>query len=209
MASCSAAGTASRVALAAARGGRSVQLVGKTGDDATADAIVLDLARGGVGHVALLRDPANPTPVEAGPPDDLAAATEDIDGAREAEAGDAALLAIPALEAADVDLGLRYLTDYRVVVLAEPSAADVDRGRRGRRAVGRGAADRRRRARAGQRRTACPAMPSSSRHPTPIRTGRSRSWSVRSRPRSTRAHEPETAFRASLASDGWSGAEPG
>ena len=57
-----AAGTASRVALAAARGGRSVQLVGKTGDDATADAIVLDLARGGVGHVALLRDAGEPDP---------------------------------------------------------------------------------------------------------------------------------------------------
>ena len=53
------------------------------------------------------------------------AAIEDIDGVREAEAGDAAILGIPALEAADVDLGLRYLTDYRVVVLADPSTADV------------------------------------------------------------------------------------
>ena len=52
-----AGGTASRVALAAAGLGRTVQLVGKTGDDPTADGVVLDLARGGVGHVALLRTP--------------------------------------------------------------------------------------------------------------------------------------------------------
>ena len=118
-----AAGTASRVALAAAKLGGSVQLVGKTGDDPAADAIVLDLARGGVGHVALLRDPARPTPVEPG-------LSEDLDGPDAPEADGAttsqtAAGAGPALEAADVDLGLRYLTDYRVIVLAEPSAPDV------------------------------------------------------------------------------------
>ena len=64
-----AGGTASRVALAAAGLGRTVQLVGKTGDDPTADGVVLDLARGGVGHVALLRDSARATPLEATPPD--------------------------------------------------------------------------------------------------------------------------------------------
>jgi hypothetical protein len=124
-----AAGYASRVSLAAARAGRSVQLVGKTGDDPVADGIVLDLARGGVGHVALLRDPARPTPVEPGPAEAVDAAdAPDEDGTRAASpaaattAGDG-----PALEAADVDLGLRYLTDYRVVVLAEPSAPDVVR----------------------------------------------------------------------------------
>ena len=118
-----AAGTASRVALAAAKLGGSVQLVGKTGDDPAADAIVLDLARGGVGHVALLRDPARPTPVEPG-------LSEDLDGPDAPEADGAttsqtAAGAGPALEAADVDLGLRYLTDYRIIVLAEPSAPDV------------------------------------------------------------------------------------
>src|SRR6476661_586577 len=59
----------SRVALAAARGGAAVQVVGKTGDDETADGVVLDLARGGVGHVALLRDSARATPIEAALPD--------------------------------------------------------------------------------------------------------------------------------------------
>ena len=104
----------SRVALAAARGGAAVQVVGKTGDDETADGVVLDLARGGVGHVALLRDGSRPTPLEAA--DDLDAADETtpvmpVDG--------------PAIDAADVDLGLRYLTAFEVVVLAEPAPADL------------------------------------------------------------------------------------
>jgi sugar/nucleoside kinase (ribokinase family) len=87
----SAAGTVSRIALAAAAAGRTVQLVGRTGDDPTADAVILDLARGGVGHVALLRDPARTT----------------------------------SLDAADVDLGLRYLTDFAVVVLAEAAGPGI------------------------------------------------------------------------------------
>jgi len=106
-----AAGMASRVALAAAGAGRSVQVVGKTGDDATADGVVLDLARGGVGHVALLRDPARATPLEAPPADHEPVATTATDG--------------PALEAADVDLGLRYLSDFVVVVVAEPAEPDT------------------------------------------------------------------------------------
>ena len=116
-----AGGTASRVALAAARLGRTVQLVGKTGDDPTADGVVLDLARGGVGHVALLRDPGRATPLETVAPDaiDEEAPDEDPDpgvaeAARATQPG-------PALEAADVELGLRYLTDFAVVVLAEPA----------------------------------------------------------------------------------------
>ena len=116
-----AGGTASRVALAAARLGRTVQLVGKTGDDPTADGVVLDLARGGVGHVALLRDPARATPLETVAPD---AIDEDAADGRPGSPGDAAARARPAgpaLEAADVELGLRYLTDFAVVVLAEPA----------------------------------------------------------------------------------------
>jgi len=115
-----AGGTASRVALTAARLGRTVQLVGKTGDDPTADGVVLDLARGGVGHVALLRDPGRATPLETVAPDaiDEEAAEDDPDqGAAEAPPVQPG----PALEAADVELGLRYLTDFAVVVLAEPA----------------------------------------------------------------------------------------
>jgi hypothetical protein len=115
-----AGGTASRVALAAAATGRAVQLVGKTGDDPTADGVVLDLARGGVGHVALLRDPGRATPLEIAAPD--AVDEPDADDLPEPATTDAVSpLPGPALEAADIELGLRYLTDFGVVVVAEPA----------------------------------------------------------------------------------------
>src|SRR6187549_3336586 len=101
-----AGGTASRVALAAAGLGRTVQLVGKTGDDATADGVVLDLARGGVGHVALLRDPARVTPVEVIAPDAVDGPESDDDPGQ-ADASPQSTPPGPALEAADVELGLR------------------------------------------------------------------------------------------------------
>jgi sugar/nucleoside kinase (ribokinase family) len=113
-----AGGTASRVALAAAGLGRTVQLVGKTGDDPTADGVLLDLARGGVGHVALLRDSGRATPLEATPPDADDEPESDDDPDPAAASAPSAPPG-PALEAADVDLGLRYLTDFAVVVLAE------------------------------------------------------------------------------------------
>jgi hypothetical protein len=117
-----AAGMASRIALAASAAGRTVQLVGRIGDDATADSVVLDLARGGVGHVALLRDGSGVTPIEVAAEDDRpidAAATD------EAAAAGAATPNGLALEGADVDLGLRYLTDFAVVVLADPVGSDT------------------------------------------------------------------------------------
>jgi len=120
-----AGGPASRVALAAARAGRSVQLVGRTGDDPTADGVLRDLAQGGVGHVALLRDPARATPLEQ-------LLTEDDETARPADhtdhpglPGNATPAPWPALEPADVDLGLRYLIDFEVVVLAEPASLET------------------------------------------------------------------------------------
>lgn len=120
-----AGGPASRVALAAARAGRSVQLVGKTGDDATADEVVLDLTHGGVGHVALLRDPARRTPLERSlaDEDERNGPVDAADGTAAAE--EAVFTERPALEAADVDLGLRYLTDFGVVVLAEPADSET------------------------------------------------------------------------------------
>ena len=123
----SAGGMASRVALAAAGAGRVVQLVGRTGDDPTADGVVLDLARGGVGHVALLRDPARATPLEALPAREDDATDPAVDapptgnGPGQQRGGNDG----PALEAADVDLGLRYLTEFAVVVMAESVASDV------------------------------------------------------------------------------------
>ena len=99
-----AGGLAARVALAAASAGRTVQLVGRIGDDAEADPLLQALARGGVGHVAMLRDASRPT-IPAG-----AAATDA--GPHE-------------LEAADVELALRYLVDFAVVVVVEPTSAAV------------------------------------------------------------------------------------
>ena len=91
--------------------------MGKTGDDTTADGVVLDLARGGVGHVALLRDSARGTPLEAITPD--AVDEPDSDDPDQADANPPPAPLGPTLEAADVELGLRYLTDFAVVVLAE------------------------------------------------------------------------------------------
>jgi sugar/nucleoside kinase (ribokinase family) len=122
-----AGGSASRVALAAAAAGRAVQLVGRTGDDPTAEAVVLDLARGGVGHVALLRDPSRVTPLEAVSAIDIEPDDLDDTAATPASPGPAVSVSAPPLDAADVDLGIRYLTDFAVVVLAEPASADVVR----------------------------------------------------------------------------------
>ncbi len=128
----SAAGTASRIALAAAAAGRSVQLVGKVGDDPAADAIVIDLARGGVGHVAVLRDPGLQTPAEPSESSEVARETpvpeDDVSPASDSPASgppERAGTEPSSLDAVDVDLGLRYLTDFQVVVLAEPAPPEV------------------------------------------------------------------------------------
>ncbi|HEY0442987.1 MAG TPA: hypothetical protein VGC90_02090 [Candidatus Limnocylindrales bacterium] len=128
-------GTAARSAIAAARAGATVQLVGKAGEDAAGDAVILALAAAGVGHVALLRDASHPTPVVVGPaapPSAAAPAGDDGDGGMltavlaEDEPADDLRIAPeapadrPTLEPADVELALRYLTDFRAVVIAEP-----------------------------------------------------------------------------------------
>lgn len=121
-------GFPARVALAAATQGRAVQLVGKAGEDPAGDAVVLALARGGVGHVALLRDAGMSTPRVpegiGGDPD-----TPD-DGGTTATPTDASVqLATPrqALDAADVDLALQYLTEFSVLVLGEPADQEIVR----------------------------------------------------------------------------------
>jgi hypothetical protein len=117
-------GLPARIALAAAAAGRPVQVVGKVGEDPAGDAVVLALARGGVGHVALLRDAGRGTPLtraaddEALVPDDEAPEASPAPATTGAEpAGSPAL--VPALDAADVELALRYLTEFGVLVLAE------------------------------------------------------------------------------------------
>ncbi len=116
-------GLPARIALAAAAGGRAVQLVGKVGADPAGDAVVLALARGGVGHVALLRDAGRATPL-ARPADDEALDPDDGAPAASTEPTEPTE---PALDAADVELALRYLTEFAVLVLAERSDPAVVR----------------------------------------------------------------------------------
>src|SRR5919197_3498763 len=107
------AGLAARVALAAARSGARVELAGRVGDDEAGDRLLHALSRAGVGHSAVLRDPARATPTVAPTTDDDSPST----AARSFHTSSGALLR---LDAADLELALSYLPDYRVVVVAEP-----------------------------------------------------------------------------------------
>jgi len=113
------AGFAATVATAAAAAGSRVELVTRIGEDEAGDAVVLGLARAGIGHAATLRDAGRGTPImtssdDEAPPD----VTDDASGSGVMPPG-------PTLEAADVGLALRYLSDYRVIVVTHPSADDV------------------------------------------------------------------------------------
>jgi hypothetical protein len=136
-------GLAPEIARAAASAGARVELISKAGDDPAGDAVLLALAREGVGHVATLRDPARLTPVRPRPdePTDPAdpsvdsAPAADVDGDAEAAVDPAVpglpaesstdaerqLDAEPTLDAADVALALRYLTDFEVLVAVHAS----------------------------------------------------------------------------------------
>lgn len=95
-------GLAVLVAVAASAAGGAVQLVGSVGDDREGDEVIIRLGRANVGHAALLRDPAGRTPVAG----------------QEREPA-------PRLDAEDVELGLRYLAEIRVLILAEPLDGDA------------------------------------------------------------------------------------
>ncbi len=73
--------------------------------------MLLGLGRAGVGHVATLRDPAWATSVRAESADDLEVAAE-----ASADGADPSGPDGPTLERADVELGLRYIPDIRVIV---------------------------------------------------------------------------------------------
>ncbi len=110
-------GLAGRIATAAAADGAAVELITKVGDEPIGDALMLALARAGVGHVAVLRDAAHATtrrPASDESPADIDADADPPDG------GETAGLA---LESADVDLALQYLADYRVVIAVHPTTA--------------------------------------------------------------------------------------
>ena len=120
------AGVPAQIAAAAVRAGATVQLVGKAGEDPAGNALMLALARAGIGHVALLRDPAHSTPVLAAGDEDPDASDQPIDVTVDEPAGGESVVTPadaterPQLEAADIELALRYLTDYTTIVVAEP-----------------------------------------------------------------------------------------
>jgi ribokinase len=87
-----------------ARAGGRVELVGSVGDDPDGERVALALGQAGVGHAALLRDPAGVTPRVGGPGGPL-----------------------PRLDEGDVELGLNYLVECRALILAEPAADGVQR----------------------------------------------------------------------------------
>ena len=106
------------VAAGAAAAGGDVQLVGKTGEDPAGETALLDLARRGVGHVAVLRDAGRATPELADPAAADLAPFDEPDTST-ASADVAAREPGPALDPADIELALRYLPDYRVLVVAD------------------------------------------------------------------------------------------
>ena len=116
-----AAGSAARIALTAADRGAAVQLVGKVGDDPDGEALVLALDQGHVGHVALLRDPAHRTPVDINTAESIDEELTETDEFLAPEGGRASgdRADSPGLDAGDIELGLRYLTEFRVVVVAD------------------------------------------------------------------------------------------
>lgn len=122
-----AGGLAADVATAAAAAGGPLQVVGRVGEDAAGDAVLLALAATGVGHVAVLREATHSTPAalpNAGQPaapdgpdpgEALLATDDNADD-------DARVPAGLSMDSGDLELALRYLPDYRVLVLA----ADLD-----------------------------------------------------------------------------------
>lgn len=118
------AGVPAAIAIAAAGLGGSVQLVGRVGEDAAGDVVLLALAAAGVGHVAVLREAthstpsvvpgAGTTPAPDGP--DLAGPMLEIDDPHDSVPEAPAGLS---MDAGDLDLALRYLPDYRVVIVAD------------------------------------------------------------------------------------------
>lgn len=115
------AGIGPVIARSAVAAGARVQLVGRVGDDPAGDATLIALAREGVGHAAILRDRAASTPI-AGASDD--GADEGPFAAVAGQRGAAEVAPPLALEPADVELALRYLDEFRVLVVADPLGAD-------------------------------------------------------------------------------------
>ena len=108
------AGPGPAIARGAVAAGGMVQLVGKVGSDALGDATLLALARDGVGHSAMLRDASHPTPI--GPADDP---DEDPFTVDRPGATVGPIMRPLALDAEDLELALRYLGAFAVLVATD------------------------------------------------------------------------------------------
>jgi hypothetical protein len=116
-------GLAPAIAIAAAAAGARVELISRAGDDPAGDAVLLALAAAGVGHVATLRDPSRLTPVRSQADEPIDPATDEATETAPGAAHDASPADLrPTLDAADVSLALRYLTDFAVLVAVHPSS---------------------------------------------------------------------------------------
>ena len=127
-----AGGLAAGIARAAAAAGSEVQLVGKVGDDPAGDAVLVALARGGVGNTGLMRDAGRATPIasaadlEADPvaADPIAALLAEAEVADRLPISRGAGATSPApglaLGPADISRGLRHVREFRVLVAGEP-----------------------------------------------------------------------------------------
>lgn len=113
-----AAGSAVDVARAAVSAEATVEIVGRLGEDAAGNDVLLDLAASGIGHVAIRRDAGHATAETAPPGEPDASPFEDGEVAPTIDATTTA--ATSPVDAADVELALRYLPEYRVIVVVDP-----------------------------------------------------------------------------------------
>jgi hypothetical protein len=122
-----AGGLAADVAVSSAAAGAAVELIGNVGRDDAGDRVLVSLNASRVGHAAMLRDAANATPTEIDAGEERPEWPEDsvLGPDSSTEPGSAPVRGLP-LAAADIDLALRYLVEFRVLVIAtglNPAAA--------------------------------------------------------------------------------------
>jgi len=123
-------GLAGRVAAAAAAAGSAVELIAKVGLDAAGDSLLIALSAAGVGHATILRDAVHPTARRVDTVDQSSASRlveDDVDALTEPLAWSVHPSDAPSLEAADVELALRYLTDYRVLAVVQSDDGVLER----------------------------------------------------------------------------------
>src|SRR3954454_3482295 len=117
-----AAGLGASIARGARDAGAPVELIGKVGEGSVGDAVLLDVAAAGIGHVAVLRD-VEAVVVEPDGLDETDAPIDrlaGLDGSADPVQSDLGNdLLGPVLDAGDLELALRYLPDYDVVVIAQ------------------------------------------------------------------------------------------